>query len=180
MKKVLYLLGQLSDTDVEWLIAKGRKEQIPAGTTLIEAGQATSALYIVLAGSLSVSVPGLGDQHTPKLGCGEVVGEISFVDARPPSATVQAAADSVVLAIPRKELAAKLEHDSEFAARFYRSIAMFLSHRLRTREQRMAFGARQELNENVQYEDELDSNVLDNVHMAGSRFERVLQRLLAG
>jgi hypothetical protein len=57
MKKVLYLLGQLSDTDVEWLIARGSRELVAAGTTLIQAGQPVSALYIVLDGTLAVTIP---------------------------------------------------------------------------------------------------------------------------
>jgi hypothetical protein len=43
---------------------------------------------------------------------------MSFIDARPPSATVQALDNTIVLAVPRRELAAKLEQDAEFAARF--------------------------------------------------------------
>src|SRR5262249_36111807 len=152
---------------------------VPAGTTLIQAGQPVSALYIVLDGTLAVTIPGLGEQQAARLGCGEVVGEMSFIDARPPSATVKALDNTIVLAIPRRELAAKLEQDAEFAARFYRSLALFLSHRLRSREQQMTRRAGGGPNQTTE-EDELDPNLLDRVHLAGTRFEIVLQRLLAG
>lgn len=179
MKKVLYLLGQLTDTDVEWMIAKGVKEQISPGATIIHAGQPVAALYIVLKGDFTVDVPGLSDHAPPRLGCGEVVGEMSFIDSCPASATVTSVADSVVLSVSRPDLAAKLTYDDGFAARFYRSIALFLSHRFRAREQRMTLTTNQTINEDVIYQDEIDPSVLDNVHMAGTRFERVLQRLLA-
>jgi CRP-like cAMP-binding protein len=179
MKKVLYLLGQLSDTDVEWLIARGTRQTIPAGTTLIQAGETAAALYIVLDGTLAVSVPGLGESPGPLLGCGEVVGEMSFVDARPASATVRAVEETVVFAIPHRELAAKLESDEGFAARFYRSLAVFLSHRLRAVYRRLTAPVPADRGSEADSEDELDPNVLDSIHLAGSRFERVLFRLLA-
>jgi len=179
MRKALYLLGQLSDADVEWMIGHGRRERLPPGTILIREGQPVNAVYIVLQGALEVSGSGLSGSRPIRLGCGEVVGEMSFVDARPPSATVTAADNVTVLAIPRPALANRLERDPEFAARFYRSLAVLLSYRLRDTVKRLGYGKGQPLREDVEYEDELDAHVLDNLHLAGSRFDRVLQRLLA-
>jgi CRP/FNR family transcriptional regulator, cyclic AMP receptor protein len=59
------------------------------------------------------------------------MGEMSFVDQAPPSATVQAMEPSFVLDIPRRRLNAKLAEDAGFAARFYRALSMFLAARLR-------------------------------------------------
>lgn len=179
MRKVLYLLGQLSDVDVEWLIAKGKKERIPAGTVLIHEGRPINALYILLDGSLQATGTALGTDKPLRLGCGEVVGEVSFVDSRPPTATVSAETDAVVLAIPRPLLNEHLERSPEFAARFYRALAVFLAHRLRDTGRRLGYGKDQPLKEDEEYEGELGAEVLDNVHLAGSRFDRVLQRLLA-
>jgi CRP-like cAMP-binding protein len=106
-----------------------------------------------------------------------MVGEMSFIDARPPSATVTAAQDSAVLAIPRPQLVAKLDQDTAFAARFYRALATFLSDRLRGTVSRLGYSEGQPLQEDVEYADELDDNVLDNVHLAGARFERIVKRL---
>jgi len=178
MRKALYLLGQLSDTDIEWMIREGARQRIPAGSVLIREGQPIDALYIILDGSVEVSGTGVAGTAI-RLGCGEVVGEMSFIDARPPSATVTAAEGLVVLGIPRKSLAAKLEADPRFAARFYRALAVFLSHRLRDTVGRLCYGKGQPLREDVEYEDELDAHTLDNLHLAGSRFDRVRQRLLA-
>jgi bacteriocin-type transport-associated protein len=179
MRKALYLLGQLSDADVEWMIAEGAKERVPAGKVLIREGEPVNAVYILLDGLLEVTGSGLSGGPPIRLGCGEVVGEMSFIDARPPSATVTAAMDSVVLAIPRPALAGKLERHPEFAARFYRSLAVLLSHRLRDTVRRLGYGKGQPLREDVEYDDELDANVLDNLHLAGSRFDRVRHRLLS-
>ncbi len=47
MRHVLYLLGQLSDENIEWVIAQGTRENIPAGTMLIEEGKLSVLVYIV-------------------------------------------------------------------------------------------------------------------------------------
>jgi bacteriocin-type transport-associated protein len=177
MRKVLFLLGQLDDSDVEWIIAHGTRQHVAAGTVLIQEGRAINSLYILLDGVLEVS--GTHFAGNPiRLSSGEIVGEMSMLDSRPPSATVIAAEDSVVFALARDELAAQLQGDAEFAARFYRSLAMFLSHRLRNVYQQLGYGRDESLEEDVQYQDELSPELLDNVHLAATRFDHVLQRLL--
>jgi bacteriocin-type transport-associated protein len=180
MKKILYILGELADTDVEWLIAHGTKQQVAPGTVLIREGQPIDMLYVLLDGTLEVAFGNQASRQPVRLGCGEVVGEMSFVDSRPPSATVTAAGAhaAVVLAVPRARLARKLQTDSAFAARFYRAIAVLLSERLRSTVSRLVYGRDTPLNEDVEYEAELGPDVLDKVHRAGARFDRVLQRLL--
>lgn len=179
MRKVLFIFGQLDDNDVEWLINTGRREQIPAKRVLIQEGKPIEALYLVLNGLLSVTDAELGGQELARLGAGEIVGEMSFIDSSPPASTVTALQPSTVLAIPKTALAAKLEEDTRFAAHFYRAIATFLSGRLRTTVGRLGYGdgPSLSLNEGARYADELDDSVLDNVHLAGARFERILKRL---
>lgn len=180
MRKVLFILGELSDNDIEWLLTRGRKQRLPAGTTLITEGQAVDTLYIILEGSVTVLSGALGGKEVARLGAGEMVGEMSFIDARPPSATVRALDQATVFAIPRPALANKLEHDLAFSSRFYRAIAMFLSDRLRGTVSRLGYNKDQQLDEDVEYADELDLNVLDNIYLAGARFDRMLKRLLNG
>ena len=100
MKKVLYILGQLSDEDVEWMITKGKKRNVPNGTVLIRERQPHDGFYIVLDGKLSVE---RGGETVAEIGVGEVVGEMSFVDSRPPTATVSSASRrGAVRARPRR------------------------------------------------------------------------------
>ena len=178
MRKILFLLGELSDSDVEWLIANGEKQRLPAGEMLIERGGNIEMVYILLRGTLEVSGIQLGDQPI-LLHSGEVVGEISLLDSRPPTTNVSAATDAIVLALPQEGLYAKLDEDVAFAARFYRALAVFLAYRLRNTYQRLGYGKEEPMEETEQYEDELSPELLDSVHLAGSRFDRVLQRLLA-
>ncbi len=180
MRKVLFILGQLSDGDMEWMLSTGRKEPVPRGNVLIREGKAIENVYIVLDGKFSVTVKALGEREVARLGSGEILGEMSFVDARPPSATVTALEDSIVFSLPRGELKEKLDRDTGFAARFYRALAVFLSDRLRSTVSRLGYGEGAGLDEDLEYEDELDATVLDAVHLAGSRFDRMLKRLMAG
>lgn len=178
MRKVLFLLGQASDEDVEWLLTVGRKESLPDGHILIREGEPIDAVYIVLDGTLSVSVAAAGNRVVNELSSGEVVGEMSFVDSRPPSATVKAVGNAHVFAIPRSELGTKLEQDDGFAARFYRALTLFLSERLRSSVAMLGYGDGQPVITKPDDADELNPDVLDNVHLAGSRFSGMLQRLM--
>jgi CRP/FNR family transcriptional regulator, cyclic AMP receptor protein len=178
MRKVLFLLGQLSDSDLDWMIAHGQRQRVAAGTVLIREGRDIDMLYLLLDGVWEVSGSRLGDKPI-RLSCGEIVGEMSLLDSRPPVATVTVAADSIVLAIPRADLKIKTEEDAEFAARFYRSLAIFLVHRLRNTYQRFGYGKGESIDEELDYEDELSPELLDSVHVAAIRFDRALRRLLA-
>jgi CRP/FNR family cyclic AMP-dependent transcriptional regulator len=173
MRNGLYILGQLSDEDIEWLIKNGRRRDLAPDTVLIEEGVPGDALYIVLDGSLSVSLAALGGKEIGQRMAGEILGEMSFVDALPPSATVSSAGRAVVYAIERSRLRARLEQDTGFAARFYRALAMFLSDRLRHAQDLLNPGGSGSVER-----DELDFNVLDNVHLAGARFSRILQQFM--
>ena len=89
MRKALFLLRILSDSDIDWLVAAGTRKRIPRGTVLIHEGIPFDAVYFVLDGTFGVSVAALGGREIAQLKCGEIVGEMSFVDSRPPSATVE-------------------------------------------------------------------------------------------
>jgi CRP/FNR family transcriptional regulator, cyclic AMP receptor protein len=132
MRNSLLLLGELSDEDVEWLQQSGEKVRIPAGGVLIEEGQPIKALYLLLDGTLEVKAGTSGQQRTvAHLATGEVIGEMSFVDHRPPSATVIAETDIVVLAVSQEQLLERAEADLAFGRRFYKGLAFCLSNRLR-------------------------------------------------
>ena len=88
MKKVLYLMGEFSDADVDWMLEAGKKQQLAAKETLIVEGKPIPGLYIILSGTLEVSQMANGKKRVLReIGCGEIVGEISFVEASPPTAT---------------------------------------------------------------------------------------------
>lgn len=174
MRKVLYILGVLQDIDLQWLIDVGQIRRLPAGSEIIHEGGSVDSLFIVLDGELQVTK---GDLEIAQLSAGEVVGEMSLLDSRPPTATVTATTQAIVFAVPRKTLRAKLERDTEFSARFHRALCVFLANRLgRTNMLVGAHGRRQP--EAEEAEDEMGNDLLDSVAIAGARFDWFRKRLL--
>ena len=176
MRKVLFLFGQLNDDDVEWMINTGQRQPVSRGEVLIRQGVPVDALFILLEGRLSVFL-GRQEREIARLNAGEIVGEMSFVDARPPSATVRGLEDAMVFAISKAVLQTKLDRDTGFAARFYRALAIYLSTTVRERHRMM--GANASLDDTEDDADELDPNVLDGVYLAGERFDRMVKRVMA-
>jgi CRP-like cAMP-binding protein len=175
VKNVLFIFGELDDRDIEWLAGHSRLSRLGPGDCLVEEGKPLGELYIILEGEFRVTVTQQGDAEIARLGPGEVVGEISFVDNRRPLGTVRCVAKSVVLSLPRSEVSRRLRQDAAFAGRFYRALAMMLAYRLRTLTMRQ----RGPLNPAVDPPDQLDSNLLDTVHLAGARFQRLLKRVMS-
>jgi bacteriocin-type transport-associated protein len=180
MRKGLYILGKFNDSDIEWLIHSGKRVAIPANTVLIEEGRPIDAFYIVLEGNFSVSISSTQSGEVGRAGAGDVLGEVSFIDSRPPMATVTAAEPSLVLSIARAVLQEKLRSDTGFASRFYHAVAAFLADRLRSDTSRIAYDEKEPLRADVEYEDELDTSFLDTVSKAGSHFEAILRSLRGG
>jgi CRP/FNR family cyclic AMP-dependent transcriptional regulator len=177
MKRALYLLAELSDRDFNWWITVGKRKQIPAGTVLIEEGRSIDALYLVLNGTLSVTAEILEGKEIATLSSGEIVGEMSFVDARPPSATVKALEDTVVWVIPRMQLATKLSQDTAFAAHFYHAIAAFLSDRVRGTVSRLGYSRYPQLNQDIESAGNLNPEISATLELAKVRLDWLLNRL---
>lgn len=200
LREILFVFAELWDSDIDWLIYAGRVEKIPAGTVLIEVGRPVEALHILLDGKMTVLV-GESNQNLltrafsslendesstlrefARLFRGDIIGETPFVEARPPSVTVKAVEDSFVLSIPRWRLAAKLLHDLSFAARFYQVLAVLLADKQQAIVSRLGYGrlsysTDKPLDENYRYENELSSDFLAQVALAGTRFDWLLKRV---
>jgi CRP-like cAMP-binding protein len=177
MRKVLYILGRLADEDIDWLTASGTRQRLKRGTVVVGEGTPIDQVYLVLDGELAVTSSRTGARELARLGSGEVVGELSFLDSRPPVATVSVASDeATVLGIPRGALSTKLEDDAPFAARFYRALGTFLAARLRSTVLELGDG-RAAGPARAEGEDELDPDLLDQLELAGARFDWMLGRL---
>ena len=178
MRKALYILGSLDDVDIEWIARQASRVALPARETLIKQGESIDCLYILIEGQLSVRIGKQAEHEIATLLPGEIVGEISFVDNRKPTASVFALQDSWLLALNKSALAQKLGRDPNFASRFYRAIAVFLADRLYATTSRLGYGSSDQ--DNHQEADEMNDSMMDDVSLASIRFDKLLRYLAGG
>jgi len=183
LRKVLLAFNILKDIDIDWMCVNGVVENISPGTMLISAGKPIASLYILLEGVLSIYIKPR-DSAEREVGTskqGEILGEISFVEDGPATATVKAKNRCRVLGLPRSKLNAKLTSDSGFAERFYQAIAIVLSNRWRDRLRQRGLSyisqSREQLLDSDMAEDEIDLDVLEDTALGGVRFDWMLRRL---
>jgi CRP/FNR family cyclic AMP-dependent transcriptional regulator len=131
MLEAVAFLRMLDEPDLEWLVANSKRQEIQSGCVLIRRAQPVEFLYLIVDGAFDVTLSGPDERHVARLYAGELVGEMSFVDLHPPSATVTAGVNSRVLAITKADLIGKIESDIGFGARFYKGISLLLAGRLR-------------------------------------------------
>ncbi len=169
MKRVLFLLGHLSDLDIEWMVKNGRKETLAPGQTLINRGEEIENLYIILSGQLIIKSSATSQNEIASIGPGEIVGEMSFLESRPPSVCVVAVEPCEVYALSRERINQKIAVDTLFRANFYYSLALFLSNRLRKTTDQLGYGTPEDT-------DLIDDNILNGVAQAGARFGHILRK----
>ena len=175
MRKILYIFGQLSDLDVEWIKNNASKEKVGSGKIIIEENVTLNKLIIIIRGKFSVTSKQTGNQEIAILKSGEVLGEMSFIENLPPSASVTSLEEGMIISIDKEKLNQKLDDDIEFAAHFYKAIGIFLASRLRSTVGLLGYDNKTELNDDIVYEDEVDMNVTENLSIAGDRFSRLIE-----
>lgn len=190
LRKVLFVFAILNDNDIDWMTTRGRREQIAAGTVLIQQGKPVEAIYIVLKGNLAITFTVQTDgksveKEIARRASGEIVGEMSFVETGVASASIRCAESSLLLALPQDLLWEKLERDRGFATRFYQAISIALVDRLREGLIQRGFGQQaynkeESLADDVEYEDEIELDVLEQTLLAGTRFKWMMNRLGGG
>lgn len=161
MRKSLIILADLKDEDLIWLSRAGDLRDVSAKQKVIQAGQDIQDLFFITEGHFSVEING---DVVAELAMGDIFGEMSFVEKRPPIATVTARDAARVLAVPREKLLLEFETNDGFAARFYRALAVFLSDRLRAMSP-------------LDDAEDIDEGLLDTMHVAGDRMLRLMDLL---
>ncbi|MDI1478414.1 cyclic nucleotide-binding domain-containing protein [Polyangium sp. y55x31] len=121
-------LSFLGDQDIELLLRSSQRRHVVRGETIVREGQSPEAIFLVQEGFISVRAGGVTVGY---FGPGQILGEISFLERRSASATVVAEGDAVLNRIDNADLEALLSAHPDLAARFYRSLAVSLSRRVR-------------------------------------------------
>lgn len=133
----------LGDDECDAVLGVLRAQRGNPGDTLFRQGDPGDALMIVLEGQLVARVRTQtgGEEEIARLGPGEVVGEMTFIDAEPRSATISTPAGATVLTFTRAALASLKKSAPRVAAAIQRNVLLDVARRLRDAGERLSDGA---------------------------------------
>ena len=116
------VLSALSREELKLFIDKAEFVRFPRNTLIIQQGERTTGLYIVLSGKVRVFLTGDGEMFDrPKEvslsieGEGSYIGEISLLDLEPRTASVKTLEDSHFLLISREALTQVIRQNPDVA-----------------------------------------------------------------
>ena len=132
--------ADLADDECDAVLAVLKARRGAPGDALFKEGDRGDCLMIVLDGHLVATVrTDAGTQEeVARLGPGEVVGEMAFVDAEPRSATVTAPAGATVLEFSRAALDGLRTSAPRIAAAVHRNVLSDVARRLRDVGEKLA------------------------------------------
>ena len=203
LQDIPLLFGELSDSDVDWIVRYSRVEEIAADTILIRENRPVETLYLLLRGTVSVAfnenssssfasvfsmLENLEEsEESPgyeiaQLTRGEITGEMALIDTRLSAYSFKALENLQVLAIDKQQLSIELQQNPAMGTRFLRAIAMLISAKMQALIGCIGYGEstyrmEKSLSKNDRYADEIDVNMMDDLSLGGARFDWMLRRL---
>ncbi len=131
----------LTDEDRSLLEEKGEVIDVEKDQLILEAGERRRALYVILEGSCRVVQTIKGNDETiAVLAQNEFFGDMNFLESLGASANILAEESVKLFAITPEETQTLLAADSGLAMRFYHSLAISLSRRLRATTTKLVEG----------------------------------------
>ena len=127
------LFKDIGASDLTALARSLRERSLRKGQVLFREGEGGEEMFLVRRGTMIVSkaVTGRVDQVLARFGPGEFFGEMSLFDRSPRSATVQADADVMLLALDRVHLQQLIDVNPRAAAVFFHALVQVFIERLR-------------------------------------------------
>ena len=123
-------LEYLTPNDWALLIDRATKVTFKKEETLIKKGKQTHVLYLLVRGTAKIEAEFVG-MRIAQVGPGQICGEMAFLENGVASATAIAEQEVEACAIDWSALSDLFELYPHVASRFYRSLAVTLSRRLR-------------------------------------------------
>lgn len=124
----------LLDSDRKLLARATKLIRFGPGETILKEGERTGSLYSIRSGIAGVEMEHFdGGVEIATMGADAMFGEMSFLEDQPASATVVAKTEVELEVVDVNGIAPLLDAEPALAARFYRSLAVALSSRLRER-----------------------------------------------
>src|SRR5438094_6310984 len=111
-----HIYPTLTPAQLGRIAAHGRRRRVEAGEVLVQAGEQTARLFVVVAGRIDVVRPSAaGDEVVVAFGPGMFTGEVTMLVGRPGLAQIGARAAGEVIEVGRDELLALIQSDGELS-----------------------------------------------------------------
>jgi CRP-like cAMP-binding protein len=129
----VYLFTDLSADERAPLAKIAEAMTLPAGFPIFRAGDPATALYLIESGSVRVTVISSSGKSidVATLGSGSHFGEMALIDGAKRSATAETLEPTSMFRFDYDKVTALLDRSPATASKLYRSLARFLSNRLR-------------------------------------------------
>jgi CRP-like cAMP-binding protein len=122
-------LKYLTDNDWALLRSRARRQTFGAQEIIIAINSRPAALFVLVRGGAVVEV--VRGSPIARLVAGEIFGEMSFIEDGVASASVVAETEAEVDTLDLADINDIFQHYPHLEARFYKSLALKLSQRLR-------------------------------------------------
>jgi len=118
------LYPTLTAAQVARITAHGRRRHVERGEVLVQAGEQTARLFVVVAGRIDVVRPSAAEEVVVSFGPGMFTGEVTMLSGRPGLAQIRAGADGEVIEVGRDDLLALIQTDGELSAILMRAFIL--------------------------------------------------------
>jgi CRP/FNR family transcriptional regulator, cyclic AMP receptor protein len=143
----VYLFKELTAEERTSLTRIAEEMNLPAGFSIFRAGDSATALYLIKDGSVRIAVIAANGERidVATIGSGSHFGEMALIDGANRSATAETLEPTHMFRFDYDKITALLDRSPATAARLYRSMARFLSNRLRQTTTDMSFAREKNL-----------------------------------
>jgi CRP/FNR family cyclic AMP-dependent transcriptional regulator len=133
------LFTELNVDEMEQVVRTAKLIRVRPGITVINAGVAGTAMYMVMEGKVRIDrpVPGGGVAMLAEDEAPTVVGEMALIDDGPRTATVTTVTDCVMLQLPKDAFQEMRRQFRPVAYKILRQLASTLSQRLEQKTNRI-------------------------------------------
>ena len=130
--------GVFSDRELRQLLRLMRRWDLPQGTVVVSEGGPGGSCFIIVSGSVDVTVRGRNRQQLlAQLPAGSIFGQVSLISGEPRTATCSMRNDGVILELERKPCETFLSAGSPTALKFLDALNQDLISALRGADQRL-------------------------------------------
>src|SRR2546425_10484309 len=118
------LYPTLTPAQLARITAHGRPRHVERGEVLVQAGEQTARLFVVVAGRIDVVRPSAAEEVVVSFSPGMFTGEATMLSGRRGLAQIRAGADGEVIEVGRDDLLALLQTDGELSTIFMRAFIL--------------------------------------------------------